>query len=100
MFAYVLKIVLISIGVSLFATWIKLIPRYPNWKYRLIREGSNTGILTVLLTVMVSFQIEVPWVLLFGIMLGILGLSVLIADRALRRDQALAAAAAGSANGA
>ena len=76
MFYFFLEVIGVSILVSIFATWIKLIPRYPRKKYSLIQQLANTGLLTVVLTLLFSFEIYPSWLLLFVIILIILWLSV------------------------
>ena len=76
MFYFLLEVIGVSLLVSIFATWIKLIPRYPRKKYSLIQQLANTGLLTVVLTLLFSFEIYPSWFLLFVIILIILWLSV------------------------
>ena len=73
---FLLEVIVVSILVSLFATWIKLIPRYSKRKYNLIQQLVNTAVLTVVLTILFSFGIYPDWILLFAIILFILWLSV------------------------
>jgi hypothetical protein len=84
-FYFVLIVVGVSILVSLFGTWIKLIPRYPNRKYTLIQRLTNTGLLTVLLTLMLSFGVYPSWQLLFAIVLFVLWLSVRLTNDIVRK---------------
>lgn len=76
MFYFVLEVIGASILVSIFATWIKLIPRYPKKKYSLLQQLANTALLTVFLTLIASFGVYPSWFLLFAIILLILWLSV------------------------
>ena len=76
MFYFLLEVVGVSILVSVFTTWIKLIPRYPKKKYNLIQQLANTGLLTAVLTLLFSLEIYPSWLLLFAIILLILWLSV------------------------
>jgi len=85
MFLFLLEVIGVSILVSLFANWIKLVPRYPKRKYALIQQLTNTGFLTILLTLLFSFGVYPSWLILFAIILLILWLSVLITGAIVRR---------------
>ena len=78
MLYFVLEVIAVSILVSAFATWIKLVPRYAKWRYYLIQQAINTGILTILLSPFCSFKIYPSWMLLFVLILLVLWLSVRI----------------------
>ncbi len=98
MFYFLLEVIGISILVSVFATWIKLIPRYPRKKYSIIQQLTNTGVLTVVLTLLFSFKIYPSWLLLFVIILLILWLSVRITNNLVqkRRDLVVESLGAGA----
>ena len=76
MIYFIIEVIVVSVFASLFATLIKLIPKYPNWKYNLLQQTTNTGVLTILLTLLFSFKIYLSWEYLFLIILLILWLSV------------------------
>ena len=78
MFYFSLEVIGVSILVSLFATWIKLVPRYPKRKYNFLQQTLNTGILSVLLTVLFSFEIYPSWTILFAAILFVVWVSVKI----------------------
>jgi integral membrane sensor domain MASE1 len=85
MLYFFLEVIGVSLLVSIFATWIKLIPRYPRKKYSLIQQLANTGLLTVVLTLLFSFEIYLSWFFLFAIILLILWLSVRITNNLVRK---------------
>ena len=76
MFYFLLEVIGVSILVSIFATWIKLIPRYPKKKYNLLQQLANTVILTIILTLLFSFRVYPSSIVLFAIILLVLWLSV------------------------
>ena len=82
---FVLEIIVVSILVSLFATWIKLIPRYPKRKYAFIQQLINTAFLTILLTLMGVFGIYPSWFLLFALILFISWWSIQITKGIVRK---------------
>jgi len=57
MLYFLLEIIGVSILVSLFATWVKLIPRYPKRIHAFAQQLMNTALLTVLLTIPCIFEI-------------------------------------------
>ena len=85
MFYFFLEIIGVSILVSAFATWIKLIPHYPKKKFNLIQQLANTGILTVVLTLLFSLEVYPSWVILFAIILLILWLSVRLTNNIVQK---------------
>jgi len=91
MFFFVLKVVIVSIFVSLFATWVKLIPRYWRRKYVLIQQLTNTGLLTILLTLLTFFGIYPSWFLLFAMILFVLWSSVQITNDMVKKGEQSAA---------
>ena len=78
MFYFALEVIGVSILVSFFATWIKLIPRYSKRKYNLLQQTLNTGILSLLLTALFTFEIYPSWTILFAAILFVLWASVKI----------------------
>ena len=76
MFLFLIEVIIVSILVSIFASWIGLIPAYPKLKYRLMQQLCNTAVLTVILSLMFSFGIYPSWVVLFLVILFILWISV------------------------
>ncbi len=87
MLYFLLEVIGVSILVSIFATWIKLIPRYPRKKYNLIQQLTNTGLLTAVLTLLFSFEIYPSWLLLFVIILLILWLSVRLTNNLVQKTR-------------
>jgi len=87
MFYIVLEVIGVSILVSLFATWIKLIPHYPKRKYAIIQQLINSGFLTIMLTFISLFEIYPSWLLLFAIILFILWWSVQITSAIVRKRE-------------
>jgi len=85
MFLFVLMVVVVSILVSLLASWIKLVPRYQRSKYSFIQQLINTGLLTVLLTLLTLFGIYPSWFLLFVMILFVLWLSVQITNNMVKK---------------
>jgi hypothetical protein len=86
MLYFVLEVIGVSILVSIFATWIRLIPRYPKKKYSLIQQLANTALLTVLITLVSSLGIYPSWAILFAIILFILWISVWLTNDLVRRS--------------
>jgi len=85
MFSFALEVIVVSILVSLFATWIELIPRYPKRSHNLLQQALNTGILTFVLTWLFLFHIVLSWALLFLVILLVLWSSVRITNRIAQR---------------
>lgn len=85
MFFFILEVIVVSILVSIFATWIKLIPRYPQKRYNLFQQLANTALLSVVLTLLLSFGVYPSWVLLFGMILFIVWLSVRLTNNIVRK---------------
>ena len=76
MFFYVIEVIGVSILVSLFAGWIKLIPLYPKKKYYLLQVLLNTAMLTLFLTIIFTLEIYPGWIVLFIVILVITWLSI------------------------
>ena len=87
MLYFLLEVIGVSLLVSIFATWIKLIPRYPRKKYSLIQQLANTGLLTVVLTLLFAFEIYPSWLFLFAIVLLILWISVRLTNKLVERTR-------------
>ena len=87
MFYFVLEVIIVSILVSVFATWIKLIPHYPKRRYNLLQQLANTALLTVVLTLLFSFGVYPSWIILFIIILFILWLSVRLTNNVVRKTR-------------
>lgn len=81
MLYFVLEVVGASILVSLLASAIRLIPRYPKRKYILIQQLTNTVLLTIVLTVLSVLGIDLSLPLLCAIILAILWISVFSTNR-------------------
>src|ERR1700690_3626210 len=86
MLYFVLEVIGVSILVSIFATWIRLIPRYPKKKYSLIQQLAHTALLTVFITLVSSLGIYPSWAILFAIILFILWISVWLTNDLVRRS--------------
>ena len=87
MFYFVIKVIAVSIILSLIAVWLKLIPKYPKRKFRLIQQGSNLLMVNLVLTFLFIFEIYPSWLILAGMILLILWLSVEITDYLLRKEK-------------
>ena len=87
MFETVLKLVIISILVSIFAAWIKLIPRYSSWKYSFIQQVTNAVLQTAFMTLLFTFDLSSSWPVLFVLILLILWASVRFTDEFVRRNE-------------
>ena len=85
MFYFVLEVIGVSILVSIFAAWIRLIPRYTKKKYTLIQQLANSALLTVLITLVSSLGIYPSWILLFAIILFILWISVRLTNNLVQK---------------
>ncbi len=81
MLFFVVKVIAVSIAVSLFAAWMKLIPRYQRRKDAFLMQLINTGILTLVLTVLFTFGIYLSWLITFGLILAILLSSVWLTNK-------------------
>jgi len=80
MLIFVLKVLVASILVSIFATWIKLVPRYEKWRHIIAQELINAVILSVVLTVLIMLRIYPTWFVLCALILFVLWLSVRITN--------------------
>jgi uncharacterized membrane protein YfcA len=87
MFYFLIEVIGVSILVSFFATWIKLVPRYPQKKYNLIQQLLNTALMTILLSILFSLHIYPHWIILFVIILLILCLSVWLTNGYVKRPK-------------
>ena len=76
MLFFVVKVVLVSIAVSLIARWAKWVPRYPKLKQAVLFQVLNTGLLTIVLTVLTTAGVFPSWPPLVIILVLILWLSV------------------------
>lgn len=85
MLSFVLEAIAVSILVSIFATWIKLIPCYPKKKYNLIQQLVNTALLTVFLTLVSIFGVYPSWILLFAVILLILWMSIRLTNNIVKK---------------
>ena len=81
MLGFIIEWVMVSIAVSILATWIGFIPRYPQWRQALTLQLINTLLLTVLLSVLLLSKLHPSGVLLFVAMLAVLWLSVRLTGR-------------------
>jgi len=85
MLYFVLEVIGVSILVSIFAAWIRLIPHYPKRKYRLIQQLANTAMMTVLIMLLSSLGIYPSWGLLFAVILFVVWISVRLTDNLVRK---------------
>jgi steroid 5-alpha reductase family enzyme len=85
MFLFVAKVVLVSIAVSLLARWANLIPRYPKLRYRVLFQVLNSGLLTVLLSLLITAGFNPPWTLLLVLLVVVLWGAVLCTNYIVRR---------------
>lgn len=83
---FILEVIGVSILVSIFATWVKLIPRYPKKRYNLIQQLLNTGLMTCYLTLVAAFGFYTSWTILFVIIFLILWLSARLTNNMVRKD--------------
>jgi integral membrane sensor domain MASE1 len=81
---FVLEVVGASILVSLFASGIRLIPRYPKRKYFFIQQLANTVLLSIVLTLLLLLKIDLSLPLLCVIILAVLWTSVRFTNRVAR----------------
>ncbi len=81
MFYFIIEIIVVSIAVNLLAIWTKMIPRYAKRRHAFMRGLINTGLLTILLTILFIFNIYPSWLLLFILILFILWSSIRITAR-------------------
>ena len=84
MLLFVLEGVGASILVSLFASGIRLIPRYPKRKYFFIQQLANTVLLSIVLTLLLLLKIDLSLPLLCVIILAVLWTSVRFTNRVAR----------------
>jgi hypothetical protein len=85
-FWFVVKVVLVSIAVSLLARWAKLIPRYPKLRYAVLFQVLNTGLLTALLTFLLLAGIDLSWVILLVLLLAVQWLALLCTNAVAQRS--------------
>jgi hypothetical protein len=86
MIEYIIELVILSILVSLFANWVKLIPRYPKKRYRVIQEIANAGLMSLFLIVLFNVDVHPSWIILFFMILFILWVSVKFTDNLIKRN--------------
>ena len=87
MFSFVIEVIAVSIIISLIATWFKLIPKYPKWKYRLIQQGSNLVMLNIILTAFFIFEFYPSWIILAIMIFLVLWLSVELTDYIVKKNE-------------
>ena len=80
MLYFLIKWIVVSIVVSILASWLDWIPRYPKRKHVFLLNVVNTGFLTIILTVLLIFDIYPSWLVVSGLILVILYLSVQITN--------------------
>ena len=89
MFYLIAEVVAVSIFVSVFVTWIKLIPRYPKRKYAFIQQFNNIVIQTYFFTILFSLGVYPSWPLLFLMILFFVWLSVRLTNSITRKEENL-----------
>ncbi len=85
MLAFIVELVAVSILVSLGARWAEIVPRYPKLRYAILMQSLNAGLLTIVLTVLLTMEIYPTWILLFALILSILWLSVQVTNQLVHR---------------
>lgn len=81
MLLFIFEIIAVSIAASLVSRWLGLIPRYEKRRNAVLMQLINTGFLTIVLTFLFAFEIYLSWLLAFGLILGVLLLSVWMTNR-------------------
>jgi hypothetical protein len=76
MFAFIIEVAAVSVLVSLGARWAEIVPHYKKLRYAILMQSLNAGLLTIVLTVLITMEIYPSWILLFVLILSILWLSV------------------------
>jgi hypothetical protein len=84
MFFFALEVIVVSILVSLFASWVKLVPRYSGRMFALIQQLLNGTLITLLVTLLFQLEIYPSWFLLFLTILFALWISVRITNNLVR----------------
>ncbi len=82
---FVVKVVLVSIVASLLARWADLIPRYPKLRYAILFQVLNSGLLTLVLTALITAGIYPSWVVLLVLILVVAWCAVLCTSFIVRR---------------
>jgi len=76
MFAFAIEVVAVSIAVSLVAGWVHLIPQYSKRKYAFLMQLLNTGLLTIVLSLLLLAGLYPSWIVIVLLILLIFWLSV------------------------
>ena len=87
MFYFVIEVIAASIAVSLLSMWLKLIPRYQKRKYAILMQVFNTGLLTIVLTLLFTFGIYPSWFVTAGLILLILLGSIWLTNNIVRTSE-------------
>lgn len=90
MLGFVIQVVVVSLVVSILMYKFGLIPRYPERRYTRLVPILNTGILTVLLTLVLLLDLHPSWTVLFALVFLPLVASVWFTNYLLRRRGASA----------
>lgn len=90
MLGFVIQVVVVSIVVSILSHRFGLIPRYPERRYTRLVPVLNTGILTILLTLVLLFDLHPSWTILFALVFLPLVASVWFTNYLLRRRRSSA----------
>jgi len=86
-----LEVIFVSILVSLFGTWIRLVPRYPKWKYTFVQQAINIVLQSLVVTLLFILGLYPSWLLLFAMILFIVWLSVRVTNNIVKRSERLIA---------
>ena len=80
MISFVFQVIIVSILVSLFATWIRLIPKYSSKRGRLYVHLIDNALLVVFLSILLILEIRLSLILMFIAILVILWISIRITN--------------------
>ncbi len=87
MLGFVIQVILVSIVVSIAADVLKLIPRYPRLRHRLLVQVIDTVLLTAALSALLAAGIYPSWWHLALLMLTCLWVAVRCTSAIARRQQ-------------
>ena len=84
MFFFLIRWIIVSILVSLLAAWLKIVPAYPKRVYTLLVHLLDTAVLTIVLTIILTFGIYPSWVIVAGLIIMSLIFSVWLINHFIR----------------
>ncbi|HTX17461.1 MAG TPA: hypothetical protein VMG34_02280 [Bacteroidota bacterium] len=87
MLTFVLVWITVSIAVSIFASWIEIVPRYTKRVHKILVHLIDTAILTVVLTALLLTGIYPHWTVVFLLIFLSLALSVWFTNRISRGSE-------------